>query len=70
MKKLYLASKGNGKLLGVCGGIAETYNIDPTVVRIVAVALGLLTFLIPQFLVAIVLLYLAAWALIPAKPED
>lgn len=65
MKKLYLGSKGDRKLLGVCAGIAETYDIDPTVVRILTVALGLLTILIPT-----VLLYLAAWALMPPKPEN
>lgn len=65
MKKLYLASKDNGMLLGVCGGIGETYNIDPTVVRVLTVALGLLTFLIPT-----VILYIAAWMLIPQRPVD
>ncbi|MBW8035952.1 MAG: PspC domain-containing protein [Planctomycetes bacterium] len=65
MKKLYLASEGNSKLLGVCGGIGETYDIDPTMVRVLIVALGLLTFLVPT-----VILYLAAWALIPQRPVD
>ena len=70
MKKLYLASEGNGKLLGVCGGIAEAYNIDPTMVRVTAVALGFLFIVIPMMLIYTVLLYLGAWALIPPKPED
>jgi phage shock protein C len=67
MKKLYLGSKDDRKLLGVCAGIAETYDIDPTAVRILTVAFGLL--LLP-ILIPTVLLYLAAWALIPAKPEN
>lgn len=25
----------NGPISGVCGGIAETYNIDPTIVRVI-----------------------------------
>ena len=33
-KKLY-RSKSNRVLLGVCGGVAEYFNIDPTVVRVV-----------------------------------
>ena len=70
MKKLYLASEGNGKLLGVCGGIAETYDIDPTMVRIAAVAMGFLFIVIPMMLIYMVLLYIGAWTLIPAKPED
>jgi phage shock protein C len=37
MKKLY-RSRQNRMLGGVCGGIAEYFNIDPVIVRIVAVA--------------------------------
>lgn len=33
-KKLYL-SNANRQFLGVCGGIAEYLNVDPTVVRLV-----------------------------------
>lgn len=65
MRKLYRASEGNSKLLGVCGGFAETYDIDPTVVRILVVAMGCMTLLIPT-----VLLYLAAWALMPERPAE
>lgn len=33
MKRLY-RSNTNKTFLGVCGGIAEYFNIDPTIVRI------------------------------------
>ena len=33
MKKLYKIEKGK-KICGVCGGIAEYFNLDPTLVRI------------------------------------
>ncbi len=33
-KKLY-KSRTNKKIAGVCGGIAEYLNIDPTIVRLV-----------------------------------
>lgn len=33
-KRLYLSST-NKKLAGVCGGIAEYFNIDPTIVRLI-----------------------------------
>lgn len=36
-KKLY-RSRTDRKLLGVCGGLANYWNIDPTVVRVIAVA--------------------------------
>jgi phage shock protein C len=34
MKKLY-RPRTNRKLLGVCGGVAEYFNIDPTIVRLI-----------------------------------
>lgn len=37
-KKLYRLDKG-GVLAGVCGGIAEYFNLDPSIVRIVAAIL-------------------------------
>ena len=39
MKKLYKVD--NGKMIcGVCGGIAEYFEIDPSLVRIATVILG------------------------------
>jgi phage shock protein PspC (stress-responsive transcriptional regulator) len=36
-KKLY-RSKTDRKIWGVCGGLARYFNVDPTIVRVVAVA--------------------------------
>ena len=36
-KRLYRVR--NGMLAGVCGGIAEYLNVDPTLVRLITVAL-------------------------------
>ncbi len=36
MKKLY-RSKINKKLCGVCGGFAEYFEIDPTIVRLLLI---------------------------------
>ena len=50
-KKLY-KSKVDKKLAGVCGGLAEYFELDPTIVRLVAVILilgwgsGLLAYII------------------------
>jgi len=55
-KKLYKSSTDK-KILGVCGGIAEYFGVDSTIIRIVAVLLalsggmGFLTYLILGFLV-------------------
>ena len=43
---------------GVCGGIAEYFRVDPTIVRILAVALALLGG-------SGVLAYLLAWMIMP-----
>lgn len=39
-KRLY-RSRNSRMLCGVCGGIAEYFNIDPTLIRLVAVVFGL-----------------------------
>ncbi len=38
-KRLYKSR--NKKLCGVCGGIAEYFNIDPTIVRLIWIAFTL-----------------------------
>ena len=38
-KRLYRTEGANAKLFGVCGGIAEYFDIDPTLVRVVLVLL-------------------------------
>jgi phage shock protein C len=61
-KKLY-RSKKNEKICGVCAGIAEFFNIDPTIVRLI-------------WAVAVlcagsgVVLYIACALIIPEKTED
>ena len=47
---------------GVCGGLAEFLDTDPTVIRLIAVVL----FFLP--LLPAVLCYLVAWAIIPERP--
>ena len=60
-KKLYKSSV-NRMLCGVCGGIAEYFNIDPTLVRLIWVifcTMGGSGFLA----------YLIAAVLMPCRPE-
>lgn len=40
MKKLY-RSNTNRKLSGVCGGLAEHFDIDPTIIRLIFIFLTL-----------------------------
>ena len=44
-KKLYKSSTDK-KLAGVCGGLAEYFNIDSTLVRLGWVVFGLLAYII------------------------
>ena len=39
-KRLYKSSR-NKKICGLCGGIAEYLNIDPTVIRLITAIIGL-----------------------------
>ena len=64
MRKLYLSRKYK-KIFGVCGGIGETYDIDPTLVRLIVVFLCLVTGVVP-----LLLTYLAAWIIVPKKPSE
>lgn len=61
-KKLY-RSKTNRMLVGVCGGIAEYFNIDPTVVRVIWAIASVLGF-------AGVVAYIVCAFVIPEKPDN
>ncbi len=39
MKKLYRTEGADAKFLGVCGGLAEYFGLDPTIVRVATVLL-------------------------------
>jgi phage shock protein C len=53
MKKRLTKSK-NKVFLGVCGGLAEYMHVDPTVIRLVALVLLVLTGFFPVGLIYIV----------------
>jgi phage shock protein C len=62
MKKLYRSRK-NRMLGGVCGGIAEYFNIDPVIIRLITVALF---FAGGSALLA----YIIALIIIPSEPFE
>ena len=64
MKKLYL-SKADKKIFGVCGGLGEHFDVDPTVVRLIAVVVCLVTMILPC-----VIAYLIAWLIIPQRSDN
>jgi phage shock protein C len=56
-RKLY-RSKTNRKLAGVCGGLAQYFNIDATLIRVLFVLLAVLGG-------SGLVLYLAMWVIVP-----
>lgn len=62
MKKLYRL-KSDRKIAGVCSGVAEYLNIDPTLVRLV----WLIAFICGGAGLAV---YIIAWIVIPESPFD
>lgn len=61
-RKIYLSS--SDKIVGgVCGGLAEYLGTDPTLVRLIAVILTIMTSVAPG-----VIIYLIAWVIIPKRP--
>jgi len=62
MKRIYL-SRTEKKIAGVCGGIAEYFDLDPTIVRLLAIVIGIATAFAP-----IIIGYLLAWIIIPHQP--
>jgi phage shock protein C len=61
MKKLYRSSSDK-KIAGVCGGLAEYFNIDATIIRVIFILL-LLPGGFPGFVP-----YVIVWLLAPVKP--
>jgi phage shock protein C len=64
MKKSFYLDKPNGKVFGVCAGLANHMNWDPTFVRVAMVILTLITF--PWALIA----YGAAAMIGKKRPVD
>jgi phage shock protein C len=55
-------SRDDRMIAGVCGGIGEYLRVDPPVIRLAFVGLTLLGG-------AGVVIYLAAWVVVPLEPE-
>lgn len=61
MKKLY-RSKADAKVAGICAGIGELLNVDPTFIRLAVIFGALLTAIMP-----FVIVYIVGWIIIPEK---
>lgn len=65
MAKKLLRSSQQKMLGGVCGGLAEYFDLDVSLVRLIFVGVALLTAILPM-----VLFYLIAWLVIPATSRQ
>ena len=59
-RKLY-RSKTNRQVAGVCGGLAEYFNLDVSLIRVLFVLLAVLGG-------SGVVLYVAMWIIVPKEP--
>ena len=63
MKKLY-RSKNERKISGVCGGIAQFFNCDPTIIRLIWAFVSVFSAAVPGILV-----YFICALVIPEEPD-
>lgn len=61
IKRIY-RSENDSVIGGVCAGIGEYFEVDPVLIRIIAVILALLAF-------SGVIAYFILWIIIPKKPK-
>jgi phage shock protein PspC (stress-responsive transcriptional regulator) len=59
MKRIY-RSQEDKKIAGILGGLGELFDIDPTLLRLLFVFIGLATGVIP-----LIVAYLVGWIIIP-----
>ena len=59
-RKLY-RSRSNRQIAGVCGGLAEYFNMDATLLRVLFIVLAVLGG-------SGIVLYLALWIIVPREP--
>ena len=59
-------SRRHRMIAGVCGGLAERYDWDPSAVRLIFVLLMFVPIPIPGH---IALLYVIMWIVVPQAPE-
>jgi phage shock protein C len=60
-RKLY-RSRTDRKLAGVCGGLAQYFNLDATLIRVLFVVLAVLGG-------SGLVLYVAMWIIVPSEPQ-
>jgi len=62
MAKKLIRSSDKKMIAGICGGLAEYFDIDVSIVRLLFIAVALLTALFP-----LTLFYVIAWIVVPQE---
>jgi phage shock protein C len=63
MKRIY-RDTDNKMVAGICAGIGEMINIDPTIIRLAVVFTTIVTAVFPC-----IIAYLVGWVIIPEKKD-
>jgi phage shock protein C len=63
MAKTLYRSRKNRLIAGICGGIAEYFDVDPIIVRLITLILVLSAG-------AGLLAYIVAWIVVPEEPDN
>jgi phage shock protein C len=63
--KRFVRSRKDRKIAGVCGGLGELFNLDPTLVRLAFVFLWIVTGFVP-----LAIAYLVGWLIAPEAETD
>ncbi len=63
-KKLYRSSKQR-MIAGICGGLAEYFDMDVNIMRLPFVAISLLSVLFPM-----AIFYIIAWIIVPEEEKS
>jgi len=63
-KKLYRSSEQR-MIAGICGGLAEYFDMDVNIMRLLFVAISLLSVLFPM-----VIFYIIAWIIVPEEEKS
>jgi phage shock protein C len=62
MEKRLYKSRNDKMLFGVCAGVAEYFNVDPTLIRLAAVVLVFTSVGVPAYIIAAIVM--------PEAPKD
>jgi phage shock protein C len=62
--KRLMRSRSDRKIAGVCAGLAQYFDLDVTLVRILCIFMTLATGVCPG-----VVTYLLGWIIVPSEPE-